>query len=255
MEMITTSETIDPARLGKEERERFIRELYAVQCQIFEGVDEKSFSSYIFHPNAARTRIKIFRNDQREMVGYSAIHQFEMRSVVAGTTAVFRAEAGLLLPYRPKHSTLSLAFAEFCRYKCLHPSRKAYYLGTLVHPSSYHLIFRHFYEMYPDYRRETPPHILHSMGEIAKNFGIEPVRRDNPQIVRVGWRVRNDRESLGYWLHSDKPDVKFFLKTNPRYLEGEGLLTLIPLSWKNLLWLFIRWVTEAWRRLAQKERS
>lgn len=241
--MITTSETIDPARLGKEERDRFIRELYAVQCQIFEGVDEQGFSSYIFHPRAARTRIEIFRNDQRQMVGYSAIHLFEMSSV-AGAIAVFRAEAGLLLPYRRKHSTLSMAFAELCRYKCLHPGRKAYYLGTLVHPSSYHLLFRHFHEMYPSYRRETPSHILVSMGEIAKSFGIEPVRRDNPLIVRVGWRVRNNRESLEHWSSSDKPDVKFFLRKNPGYREGEGLLTLIPLNWKNLLGLFIRWVTE-----------
>jgi len=200
MGRIATSETVDPGRLGKEERDRFFRELYAVQCQIFEGVDEKGFSSYIFHPRAARTRIAIFRNDQGQMVGYSAIHLFEMSSA-AGTIAVFRAEAGLLLPYRRKHSTLSLAFTEFCRYKCLHPSRKAYYLGTLVHPSSYHLIFRHFYEMYPDYRRETPPHILHSMGEIAKNFGIEPVFRNNALVVPVGSRVQNDRKAMEYWSH------------------------------------------------------
>jgi len=244
MEMITTSETIDPARLGKEERDRFIRELYAVQCQIFEGVDEKSFSNYIFHPNATRTRIKIFRNDQREMVGYSAIHQFEMRSVVAGTTAVFRAEAGLLPPYRRKKSTLSLVFAEFCRYKCLHPRRQAYYIGTLVHPSSYHLIFHYFHEMYPTYMCETPPYILQAMCNIAKNFGIEPVCRYNPLIVRVGWRVRNDRENLEYWSQCDKLDVKFFLKKNPGYLEGEGLLTLVPLSWSNLIWLFISRVIE-----------
>jgi len=243
MGRIATSETVDPGRLGKEERDRFFRELYAVQCQIFEGVDEKGFSSYIFHPRAARTRIAIFRNDQGQMVGYSAIHLFEMSSA-AGTIAVFRAEAGLLLPYRRKHSTLSMAFAELCRYKCLHPIRKVYYLGTLVHPSSYHLLFRHFPEMYPTYKLETPPHILASMGEIAKSFGIEPVRGDNPLIVRVGWRVRNNRESLAYWSSSDKPDVNFFLQKNPGYLEGEGLLTLIPLSWKNLLGLFIRWVAE-----------
>jgi len=253
MEMITTSETIDPARLGKEERERFIRELYAVQCQIFEGVDEKSFSSYIFHPNAARTRIKIFRNDQREMVVYSAIHQFEMRSVGAQPTAVFRSEAGLLFPYRRKHSTISFTFAEFCRYKCLHPIRKLYFLGILVHPSSYHLVFRHSYEMYPTYRRETPPHILHSMCDIAKNFGIEPVFRNNALVVPVGSRVQNDRKAMEYWSHCNKQDVTYFLKVNPDYLKGEGLLTLVPLSWKNLLWMFISWMIEAGRRLVRKE--
>ncbi len=248
-EIIATSETVDPNRLGKEEKDRLVHELfYAVQCRIFQGTDEKSFAGYIFHPHAVRTRIKIFRNDQKEPVGYFSIHLFEIRSIDSGIRAIFRAEAGLLLPYRRKHSTLSLAFAEFLRYKCRHPNRKAYFLGTLVHPSSYHLVFRHFYEMYPTCRCETPPQILDLMRDIAKHFGIEPVCRDNPLIVRVGWGVRNGRESLDFWSHSDEPDVQFFLKTNPRYLEGEGLLTLIPLSWKNLLWLFIRWVLETWRR-------
>ena len=65
MEIITTSETVDPSRLGKEEKERFISELYGVQCQIFQDVDKESFSSDILRPNAVRTRVKIFRNDQQ----------------------------------------------------------------------------------------------------------------------------------------------------------------------------------------------
>lgn len=250
LEIITTSETIDPSCLGKEEKKRLIRELYVVQQQIFQGVDMERFSSYILRPNAVRTKVKIFRNDQQEPVGYHAVHLFEMRPSGAETTAIFRAEAGLLPAYRRKHSTISLAFYEFFRYKCLHPGRKVYYLGTLVHPSSYHLVFRHCYEMYPTYRRETPPDILRSMCDLAKDLGIGPVCRDNPLIVQVGWRVRNDREDLEFWSHCEKPDVNFFLKTNPGYREGEGLLTLAPINWKNLLWLLIHWRIEVcWRKL------
>ena len=248
LEILTTSETIDPSSLGKEEKKRFIQELYLVQEQIFQGVDMERFSSYILRPNAVRTKVKIFRNDQQEPVGYHALHLFEMKPSGDEITAIFRAEAGLLRPYRRKHSTLSLAFSEFFRYKCFHPSRKAYYLGTLVHPSSYHLVFRHCYEMYPTYNRETPPDILRLMCDMAKNFGIGPTCRDNPLIVQAGWRVRNDREDLEFWSQSDKPDVKFFLKTNPGYREGEGLLTLVPIKWKNLLWLLIHWRIEMCRR-------
>jgi len=244
MAIIAASEVVDPSRLEKEEKDRFIRELYSVHSQIFDGVDEKCFAIDIFCPDAIRTRVKIFRKNRKEIVGYLAIHLYEMRFTDADTIAVFRAEAGFLPPYRRKKSTLSLVFAEFCRYKCLHPRRQAYYIGTLVHPSSYHLIFHYFHEMYPTYMCETPPYILQAMCNIAKNFGIEPVCRYNPLIVRVGWRVRNDRENLEYWSQCDKLDVKFFLKKNPGYLEGEGLLTLVPLSWSNLIWLFISRVIE-----------
>ena len=248
MEKIATSEIIDPGCLGKEEKRRFIRELYEVHRQIFQSADIIEFSNYILRPDALRTRVKIFRNYQQELVGYYAIHLFEIRIRDAEITAIFRAEAGLLRVYRRKQSTLSFAFAEYCRYKCLHPGRKAYYLGTLVHPSSYHSIFRHCFDIYPSYKNETPPDILRFMCDIARTLRIRPACGDNPLIVHVGWKVQNDREDLAFWSHCNKPDVKFFLKTNPSYREGDGLLTLVPITWKNLLWLFIRWTTEACRR-------
>jgi hypothetical protein len=252
MERISISETIDPNLLGKEDKQSFIRELYEVQSQIFHGVDIKCFTSYILLPGAKRTRVKIFRNDQQKAVGYYAIHLFEIRLNGAEITAIFRAEAGLLRAYRRKHATLSFALAEYCRYKCFHPGRKVYYLGTLVHPSSYHIIFRYISEMYPTYRCQTPPDVLRLMCDMANNLGIGPICRDNPFIVQVGWIVRNDREDLAFWSQCDKPDVKFFLRANPGYREGEGLLTLVPITWKNLLWVFIRWATEVCRRKLRK---
>ena len=211
-------------------------------------MDIKGFTSYILLPSAKRTRVKIFRNDQKMAVGYYAIDLFEIRLNSGEITAIFRAEAGLLGTYRRKHATLSFALAEYCRYKCLHPGRKVYYLGTLVHPSIYHLIYRHTNEMYPTYKCQTPPDVLRLMCDMAKNLGIGPACRDNPLIVQVGWIVRNDREDLAFWSQCDKPDVKFFLRANPGYREGEGLLTLVPITWKNLLWVFIHWTSEVCRR-------
>lgn len=255
MGIIASSETIDPTCLGKGEKRCFIRELYEVQCKIFQGVDIKSFTNYIFRPDAVRTRVKIFRNEKRQAVGYHSVHLFEKKSGGGRIMAIFRAEAGLLRNYRRKHSTLSLAITEFCPYRFLHPLRKMYYLGTLVHPSSYHLIFRHVKEMYPTYRHETPSEIIRSMCEIAKDLGIgDPVCQDNPLIVQVGWSVRNNIDDLEYWHHCDKPDVNYFMKMNPGYGKGEGLLTLVPITYNNLIWLLIRWSIEIGRRFIFRRR-
>lgn len=60
MERITTSETIDPIFLVKEKKRRFIHELYEIQCQIFQGVDINSFTSYIIRPGAVRPGSRSF---------------------------------------------------------------------------------------------------------------------------------------------------------------------------------------------------
>ena len=107
MEKIATSEAIDPCCLGKKGKRHFIHELYEVQCQIFQDFDINKFYNRILRPDAVRTRVKIFRNYQQELVGFYAIHLFEIRIRDAESTAIFRAEAGLLRAYRRKQSTLN----------------------------------------------------------------------------------------------------------------------------------------------------
>ena len=190
-----------------------------------------------------------FLNARQEIVGYQALHLFELRHPASGRIiAVFRTEAGLLTPYRRHHLTPGLAIREFIRYRLLHPCRRIYWLSSLLHPSSYHLICRLCGELYPDYRTSIPTEVLQLMNELANLFGQDRRAADQPLLIRDEWQVRDKPADKEYWLQSPLPDVQFYLRTNPHYDEGVGLLTLIPLSGPNLMQALFHHLADRWRQ-------
>lgn len=73
------------------------------------------------------------------------------------------------------------------------------------------------------------------MYELADTFGEPRVDPDDPAIRQVGWITRDSEDETAFWHASDKADVQLFLRLNPGYREGHGLVTLVPLTLGNLI--------------------
>src|SRR6185295_6746676 len=110
------------------------------------------------------------------------------------------------------------------------PGRRFYYLGSLVHPSSYSLFAKFFPEVHPSVHTQTPPAMLRLMDDMADEFGLARVDEQNPLVRKVGWKTRDTEAERAYWQQCDKPAARFFVQANRGYGQGHGLLTLVPLS-------------------------
>ena len=239
MVKIAATQVVRPAALSALARAEFARKLYVLHNQIFSGVSLDKFVGYVVDSPAAYTIIKLFLNARGEWIGYCAVHGFDKR--LGGRRChVLRAEAGLLPEYRGTSATLFFGFARAIRYKLLHPWRRLYYLGTFVHPSVYHLFARHFWRLYPSCRLATPPAIEAFMIELADAFAIPVLAPQRPLVRDVGWVTREPESDRQYWQTTDKDDVRFFVAENPGYGQGHGLVTLVPLTARNILWSSIR---------------
>lgn len=232
MTVVFPSERIDPDRLSEPEREALSKKLYEVHKRIFGGLDEKAFDRYVVHSLAKATTILLYRNRQKELVGYFGVHRFdkllEKRQVV-----VFRSEVGLLPGYRQTHADLSLLFRQAIKFKFLHPRSRVYFLCAPVNPSSYAVVARYTRKVYPRYNRDIPSDILRFMKRLADEFGLRQADETNPLVRQVGWITRATDHEKEYWQSSGDPDVRFYIETNPKYQEGKGLLTLVPLTIMN----------------------
>ncbi len=236
MPRIASTEVIIPKALCAERRHRLTEALYAVHCEIFDGVERESFAKYVVESKAEHTWIQIHKNEAGEIVGYFALHIFERR-FNGQPSAVFRAEAGSLRAYRGGSITMRFGLKRLVSYLLKNPGCKAYYLGSLVHPSSYALLAHHFGTVWPRSEQETPPESLAFMQALASEFGLEEVNPEQPLVRRVGWRTRETEEEREYWQHCDKPAARYFLEANPGYAEGHGLVTLVPLTTANVMHL------------------
>lgn len=174
-----------------------------------------------------------------EWIGYCAVHRFN-KFIFGRSCVIFRAEAGILREYRGRSQTLWFGFSEAIKYRIKHPFCELYYLGSFVHPSVFYMFSRYFNEYYPRADNPVPERIKALMLELANMFHIEPADKQNLLVRQVGWRTKESAEDRRYWQHHRNPTVKFYIQTNPGYLNGKGLLILVPLTFGNILISLLR---------------
>lgn len=226
---------IDPAALTTDDRQAFAARLNALNTRIFSGVSRADFERTVISPPAAWTRIQLLRNEAGDWVGYEALHRYHF--VLRGREQiVFRAQAGILKPYRGQGLSFPFGLRQALRYKLRHPAAPLCLFATLVHPSSYHLLATHCHELYPHPLRPVPPGMKALIHALAERFNEPgPPLADDPEVRQEAWITRDDEDDTAFWQRSAHPDVRFFLRVNPGYGQGHALLTLVPVTWKNLL--------------------
>jgi CRP-like cAMP-binding protein len=247
MPKIARSDIVVPNRLDPAARQAFIDALYKIHCEVFDGVTRDSFAKYVVESRAEQTWINVHRNDAGDIVGYFALHVFE-RALGGQASAIFRAEAGTMRTYRGGNTNTRFGLELALPYLLRHPGRRVYYLGSLVHPSSYCLFARLFDVVWPSSRHPPPPDVLAFMDELANSFGLERVSADNPLTRHVHWITRDSEVERRYWRMCDKPAARFFIDANPGYGEGDGLVTLVRVDAHNLWHLISTFFAERYAR-------
>jgi CRP-like cAMP-binding protein len=222
------SEVVVPSSLQGPEREAFIDALYAVHASIFDGVDRDAFVHYVVDSPAEQTRIQVHRDQSGRIVGYFAFHMFR-RDVRGQASMILRAESGILREFRGGASSLRFGFGEGIRHAARSSGMPIYYLGCLVHPTSYHMFCKYLHPVWPSL--ESPPDaaLRALMSELGDSFGLERVGED-PLVRHVGWRTRDTEAERAFWQRCDKPDIRYYVEQNPGYGEGHGLLTLVRVT-------------------------
>jgi len=247
MPNIARSDIVVPNKLDPAARQEFIDALYKVHCEVFDGVSRDAFAKYVVESKAERTWINVHRNDAGEIVGYFALHIFE-RELGGQASAIFRAEAGTMRTYRGGDTNTRFGLKLALPYLLRYPGRPVYYLGSLVHPSSYSVFAKLFDVVWPSARHPPPPAVLAFMDELANSFGLARVTADNPLTRRVHWITRDSEVERHYWRQCDKPAARFFIEANPGYGEGDGLVTLVKVDAHNLRHMISTFFAERYAR-------
>jgi CRP-like cAMP-binding protein len=234
MPRIASTEVIMLNALSAEKRCQLADDLFALHQQVFDVAERKSFAKFVVESKAEHTWIQLHKNEAGETVGYAALHVFE-REINGQPIAVFRAAGGSLRAYRGDSINMRFGLKQLLCYLLKNPGRQAYYLGALVHPAAYTLMAHHFETLWPQPKQDTPPKLLALMDALAREFGLERVNPEQPLVRHVGWKPRDTEAEREYWRRCDKPAARFFVEANPGYVQGHGLLTMVPLSAANVM--------------------
>ncbi|MDD1643819.1 MAG: hypothetical protein LUQ29_11220 [Methylococcaceae bacterium] len=234
MTEVFSAERIDPSKLSEQQREEPSKRLYQVHKAVFTGLNEKDFDHYLVNSSAQDTRILLYRNKQKDLIGYFGVHRFE-KHMEEQPISVFRGEVGLLPGYRQRDACVCFWLTEAAKFKLLNPRQHVYFLAAPVNPSSYAMLARHTHKLYPRHDLSIPSRVLRLMMHLAHEFGLEQVKEGNPLTRKVGWITLATDQEKKFWQSSKNPYVRFYIDNNPGFSEGNGLLTLIPLTITNTL--------------------
>jgi len=235
MTQVITAETICPSKLTPGARQNLSENLFKVHKRIFKGLNEKEFDHYVVNSPAKITKIFIYKNKNNdEIVGYFAVHCFEKR-VNDKPLVIFRGEAGLVPEYRHKNADIYFWFKEAMKFKIFHPNKEIFYLVCPVNPSVYARFAKYMYKVYPKYNCIIPPHIKNLMMQLADEFDLKKVEENNPFVRKVGWITQATAEEKLFWQNCKNPHVRFYIDLNHDFDKGNGVLTLMPLTFLNLL--------------------
>lgn len=247
---IVSNVIIDPSTLSAQEIDALVSSLYAVHCEIFDGVSRDEFEKYVVRSSAEQTRIQVSYGEGGEIAGYIAVHAFR-RKLRNELVTINRAEAGLRRPYRGNSSPSSFLFSWLLKKRWEFPGAQ-YYLGCLVHPSSYSGFARAAATLWPAPGVEVPQDLRALMMEMADEFHLPMVDPARPLVRKVGWITRDTEAERRYWQQCDLAAPRFYVEQNPTYGEGHGLLTLVPLDAASLTRSTVNWGATRLKKTLQR---
>lgn len=239
MPKIVRDEVIDPKSLDEAAVLALIDRLYAVHNEIFDGVSVEEFAKYVVRSQAERTLIQLSYGPGDELAGYIAMHSFR-RSFRGEPCTVLRAEAGLRRAYRGDGGPGAFFASQVVKTR-LEQTGALYYLGCLVHPSSYMALSRGAQVIWPAPGQALPEDVAQFLINLGDQFHLARVDPDRPLVREVGWITRDSEVEREYWLNCQITAPRFYVEQNPGFVLGHGLLTLIPLDLNNLSRSLVSW--------------
>nr|WP_174506403.1 hypothetical protein [Acinetobacter sp. Marseille-Q1620] len=233
--MSLSASIVDPKLFSEKDKMKLVNELYHVHDKIFDGVDKNQFTNYVINSKANITNIFI-QKYQDQAVGYGAIHFYKF-DTFDDRIGVIRMEAGFMPKFRSGNNQFHFfALLKVIEFIISHPNRKIYFLGSLVHPSSYVALTNLSKQVWPTMATPLPNEEIKTIvNRLSDLFDLTPVESSNPHVVKVGWKTRETENSRHEWSNITKSSAQFYLQQNPDYKEGHGLITILPINMKNVL--------------------
>jgi len=244
------SELVDPAQLSSTARERLIAELFSAKRRLrarhdttrgLASRDEQEqaptvqalerFAASLVPPRAGQTTLCVYRDHAQVAVGYLACHLYEV-TVDAGPIRVLRVSTCVPADL-PRARAASFFFTQASWALLRSGGRALYFAQALSDPGAYAWLFGVADRIWPRPARATPRSIELLRAQICGELGLAP-SDDDPELFAADPASSSPDPTI-CWRRHHRPEVHYFVGKNPNFDQGQGLLTLVPLTIGGLI--------------------
>ncbi len=225
---IRRSQYVRPAALGPAQRFALVDQTYGVYSETVGGWTRAEFEAEVI--GAGEVSLMLYYGADDELAGFSSA-KIERVSVGARRHAVFSAFVYFRLGYRGGVSAALFGFRQALLFRLREPRTPLAYLTRSSSPAVYRLLASNAPRLYPSPQHSTP-------AEVEEIVRVLSVRRryvavgDNPWVVRS---AATPRDASRLRRLENDPHARFYTELNPRFAQGQALLTWIPLDAANII--------------------
>lgn len=218
--------------------EELLNLVYPIVSKIF-IIEKQHLANSIFHQNTMNTNLYLFYIG-KELVGINLVNIYEY-NYKGDDFSFFRFMSGILPEHRGKSNVQRVGFLEAFKYAALNPLRNIYYLGPLIHPSSYAAACKVSSKVYPSLKNKVPKKYFDLMVTVSDVLGLERVEGESLLVRDIKVKTIEKDEYKPFRISNR---AKYFMELNPNYKKGYGLITFAPMDFKNVTESFMRYYSK-----------
>ncbi|WP_198966582.1 hypothetical protein [Mycobacterium shottsii] len=225
---ITRTHCIHTSSLGPIDRAALVDQTYAVYRSTVAGWTREEFEAEVI--GADEIHLALFYDASDKLAGFSSA-KVDRLSHEGRSHAVYCAFVYFLPGYHGGASASLFGLRHALRLKLREPRTRVAYFTRSSSPAVYHLLATTMPRLYPKRYTPTPIEVEALVDELSARRGYVQVG-EHPWVVRSAAIPRGASRLRRIGQH---PEVRFYTEINPRFAEGQALLTWIPLDAVNIV--------------------
>ncbi|MEO1260495.1 MAG: hypothetical protein AAFZ15_16990 [Bacteroidota bacterium] len=195
-----------------------------------------SYSETYFKQRITKNTHFAFFYEGKQLVGFTGLRINKIKVANKKTLLLYFGQAVIETKYRSKNLLARMSIIIGRKYFWDLLFSDGYCWCDTISFKSYLFFAKSMAEFYPTYREETPIKeelVIFNIGETFYPDSFSPMSG----TVKKEKNYVNDPAAIITKRHLSSPDINFYATANPGYAQGHGLITIVPMSIKNLMHL------------------
>ncbi len=209
------------------------KDVLKLMKKIAPGLSYEQIGDFFFKPEIKTYRYFDIRNKQGDMIAFFCGY-YTIISINGKPTHLYNARVNVDPNYQGKsifgltYSTMFRALASVALVK------GGYFVSNMVNPLSYYSTVRTSWKAYPRHDAPLESHMEPLIYEVGKLNGYQ-LKKSNGIIKTVkGVSPDFTEEQIQRIKSSKNPDFQYLDEKNVDYLNGEGMMIVVPYSRWNI---------------------
>ncbi len=152
-----------------------------------------------------------------------------------------RAATGILQTHRGNKLPKWKLYKKYIQYWLRNPFSNIILTAYVANPLIYAMICKYTGIAYPRRDSDPPEDIVNLKDDLLRSQNLDR-KEERPFVVEIHFPVKIDENDKERIFTSQDESVKYYLKINPKFMQQYGVIVIIPVNLKNILYSSFRFL-------------